>query len=191
MTDARGNWVLVRQTESALRNGSERLDSVPKLLKLLLKESAWREFVVPSGELVEHARLESFLVAEPPRGLGTTARQVRRILGDDPVALDLLDSALAGHQGQRTDLVDNINEVRPDGTSREQALRRLRKDAPELHSDVLAGRLTAHGAMVKAGFRRKTFSVPAGDPTRIAATLRRQLDPGVLAELVKQLGETE
>ncbi len=53
---------------------------------------------------------------------------------------DLLDSVLTGRQGERTDLFDNIKEVSidpPTGTSRAHALRKLRKDAPELHSRVI------------------------------------------------------
>jgi hypothetical protein len=81
----------------------------------------------------------------------------------------------AGKQGQRTDLVreasrpredlfdpnfvdsnkNNINEVgRPTGTSAAYALRRLRKDRPDIHARVLAGKLTAHGGMLAAGFRK-------------------------------------
>jgi hypothetical protein len=49
-------------------------------------------------------------------------------------------------QGQRNDLVDNINDVAtsPDGTSREAALRKLRKDRPDLHTRVLNEELTPH-----------------------------------------------
>ena len=44
----------------------------------------------------------------------------------------LLDEALQGQQGKRTDLVDNINEVdRPDGTSRQYVIRRLRREGAE------------------------------------------------------------
>lgn len=71
----------------------------------------------------------------------------------------MLDDALRGRQGERTDLVDNINKVnRPDGTSKDRALRKLRTDAPELHEKVLAGELTPHAAMVQAGFRHRTFT---------------------------------
>ena len=55
--------------------------------------------------------------------------------------------------------VDNgkgaINDLRPTGTSRAAALRRLRKDRPDLHTRVLGGELSAHAAMIEAGFRKK------------------------------------
>jgi hypothetical protein len=73
----------------------------------------------------------------------------------DPEALDLLDQALQGRQGERTDLVDNVHDVeeveRPAGNTSAAALRRLRKDAPELHARVLAGELSPHAAAVEAG----------------------------------------
>jgi len=87
-------------------------------------------------------------------GMGSTVAITKALLRDDKVASDLLDQALQGKQGRRSDLVSNSNEVaRPVGTTRDQALRRLRKDAPELHAQVLAGELSPHAAMVEAGFR--------------------------------------
>jgi hypothetical protein len=76
---------------------------------------------------------------------------------DDPEELDLLDRVTVGKQGERTDLVYNVNEVeekeeRPSGNSRQRALRRLRKSRPDLHERVLRKELSAHAAMKKAGF---------------------------------------
>jgi len=89
---------------------------------------------------------------------------VKRLCADDPEAMDLIDRATAGRQGERTDLVSNRNEVesghRPVGTMAQAAVRRLRKDRPDLHAAVLAGTKSPHGAMVEAGFRRKTIGVP-------------------------------
>ena len=51
---------------------------------------------------------------------------------DDPEALDMLDRALQNPPDIHTG-VDNVNAKRPQGNTQDQALRRLRKDAPELH----------------------------------------------------------
>jgi len=54
--------------------------------------------------------------------------------------------------------VDNNNDdvnVRPAGNSRAAALRRLRKDRPDIHARVLAGELSPHAGMVEAGFRKR------------------------------------
>jgi len=45
------------------------------------------------------------------------------------------------------------------GTSARGALRRLRTQRPDLHEDVIQGKLSPHRAMVQAGFRRPTATV--------------------------------
>lgn len=112
---------------------------------------------------------------------------IRRLVADDKEALDLLDQALQNPPGTHTG-VDNIH-ARPNGTSEAAALRRLRKDKPELHADVLAGRLTAHGAMVKAGFRPRTLTVPLGRPDSVAQTLIKHMEPSELVALVRLLAD--
>ncbi|WP_146241115.1 hypothetical protein [Actinokineospora spheciospongiae] len=89
--------------------------------------------------------------------------------------------------------VENVNEISPSrstGTSRQAALRRLRKDAPEYHAKVIAGEMSAHRAMIDSGLRQpppkvrvqKTASIP-----EIAAVLRNQLSRDELLELLKLL----
>ena len=72
----------------------------------------------------------------------------RRLCGDNPAALDALDRATQGRQGERTDLFNNVKEVDalepPMGNSSAYALRKLRSDAPELHERVLTGDLSPH-----------------------------------------------
>lgn len=188
MSTPKGNAVLVEALGSALRRGGNALEDVPDLLKRVLEEESWREFVTPRGELVQHARFVDFVTTPPTRGIGASVDLVRRIVGNDTGALDLLDRALVGRQGERTDLLDISKEVKaPTGTTQAAALRRLRKDAPSLHSEVLAGRLSAHAAMVQAGFRPKTISVPVSRPESIAAALRKHLDPDGIARLIRLL----
>lgn len=188
MSTPKGNAVLVEALGSALRRGGNALEDVPDLLKRVLEEESWREFVTPRGELVQHGRFVDFVTTPPTRGIGASEDLVRRIVGSDTEALDLLDQALTGRQGERTDLGNIVTKVeRPEGNSQAKALRRLRKDAPSLHSEVLAGRLSAHAAMVQAGFRPKTISVPVSRPESIAAALRKHLGPDDIAQLIRLL----
>jgi hypothetical protein len=181
---------VVDALSSALDRGGHGLSNAPALLRRVLTEESWREFETQRGEVVRHERFVEFVTTPPLKGLGTTLDLIQRIVSGDADLVDLLDRELAGRSGTRTDLVDNINEVgRPDGTSRQQALRRLRKDAPELHADVLAGRLSAHAAMVQAGLRSRTISVPSDRPDRAAAALRRNMSPEDLAELRRLLDQ--
>lgn len=128
-------------------------------------------------------------MSAPLAGLGTDIALVRRVIAGDPVALDLLDRELKGRQGERTDLVSNVNEVeqRPAGNTKDRALRKLRADAPALHAEVLEGRLTAHAAMVQAGFRPRTVTVPVERPASVAAALRKHMTEQQLAELKELL----
>jgi hypothetical protein len=66
-------------------------------------------------------------------------RQLKHLCQDDPGALDAIDRATVGHQKKQTNLVYNINKVneRPSSTSNTYALRKLRKDRPDLHERVV------------------------------------------------------
>jgi hypothetical protein len=109
-------------------------------------------------------------------------------------AVDAADAAVqqGNRQGARTDLFDNIQEVKaPTGTSQSAALRRLRNNKPELHARVLAGELSPHAAMVQAGYRPRTITIRADDAESIVRTLRRQLDPDVARRVAKLFAEEE
>jgi hypothetical protein len=61
------------------------------------------------------------------------------------------------HKHRDRDVYNNDGDIniRPSGTSRAYALRRLREARPDIHARVLAGELTPHAGMVEAGFRKK------------------------------------
>lgn len=101
----------------------------------------------------------------------------------------------AAHGGDRrskefqADIVSLKTEY---GNSETYTLRRLRRDREDLAERVESGELSAHSAAIQAGFRPRTFTVRADDPASIAKTLRRQLDPEVLSQLIKELkGESD
>lgn len=183
------NGNLVDSLGSAIRSGEHGLSTVPALLKRVLVEGSWREFVTKRGEVVEHERFADFITTPPLAGLGTTADLVERVVKDDAEALGMFRKAMK-HQGSRTDIRDISTDVKSEtGTSRSYALSRLERDAPTLHAEVLVGNLSAHAAMVQAGFRPRTFTVRADSPKSVASTLRRRLTPEQIAELVRLLGE--
>ena len=191
MTNAlKRNANLVEALGSALREGGHAVGTVPGLVKRILAEESWREFVTQRGEHVEHERFADFVTAPPLRGIGANLRLVRRIVGDDIEAIDLLDRVLQNPEGgsatQRA-TVSNSNSGRPSGTSKAYALRRLRKEAPELHTEVVAGNLSAHAAMVKAGLRSETFTVRVDSAEAVAKALRSKLSPDVLEDVVRRL----
>lgn len=196
MTDElKRNANLVEALGSALREGGHAVGTVPGLIHRVLEEGSWQEFVTQRGEHVCHERFADFVTAPPLRGIGGSVSLIRRLIGDKPEAVALLEQALqeGSRPGFRSDLVANRNEVvggaaRPTGTTREYALRRLRRDSPDLHAAVVAGRLSAHAAMVEAGFRPETFTVRSSSPPdKIVDVLRRKLPADTLAEVIRRL----
>jgi hypothetical protein len=184
-----GNAVLVDALSSALRRGGNALAAVPDLLIRILEEESWQEFVTQRGERVSHQRFADFVIAPPLRGLGGKPEQVREMIQFKPRALDLFDRAMQRSVGRpkTRDNVTNSKDSNLRGTSKDYALRRLRKDSPHLHAEVIAGTISAHAAMVQAGFRPNTFTIRADSAESVAATLKRRLPPEMLAEIAAQL----
>ena len=148
---------LVRSLAAMMKQGEAGLSHVPKLVTQIIKTDAWRERVTALGHPAAFAHFEQFVTTAPLAGLGVSMGFLRDMCRIDAVALDALDQVMQGRQGQRTDLGNNVPEVegRPEGNTRAKALRRLRAHRPDLHARVLAGELSAHRAMVDAGFRRE------------------------------------
>lgn len=115
-----------------------------------------------------------------------TEMEVAKALTKDLVARDAVDAA--AQRPPSLHALDNIQGSAPTGTSTERALRKLRKDAPDLHAKVLAGEVTPNAAMIRAGFRRKTFTIRSDDPQSAARAIRKQMSPKDVAELADLLG---
>jgi len=189
----RENDIIVSALSGSLREGETSLAQAPKLLKKILKEGRWKKRVITqTGQSVEFERFEDFVTAEPLEGLGLTVDMIRRICGDDVEALDLLDQTLRKKHGgnRKTSKVKNDNiilEKTKLGTSRSYALSKLRKSKPELHAKVLSGELSPNEAMIKAGFRVKTITIPL-EPKKAAQALARHFKKsGLWKELLEQI----
>ena len=80
------------------------------------------------------------------------------------------------------------SEEAPTGTSTSYALRRLKKQAPELLERVKAGEMAPHRALIQAGIRKPVIQVK-DDPEALAAYLLRKWDRARVAELLAKLAE--
>ena len=187
MTNLRANGSLIDSLGSMLTHGGSSLRIVPDLLRRVLLEDAWREFETKLGVISRPMTFEEFVVTPPLRGLGASVALVRRIVADDLEATDLLDQALRQPVGTHT--ASNNVTSRGEGNNRAGALRRLRDQQPALHTAVLAGELSPHAAMVQAGYRPRTVTVPIDDDQRLAAVLRRHLNPERRRTLIAALLE--
>ena len=61
------------------------------------------------------------------------------------------------------------------GNSTAFTMRTLEKRAPTIHAEVLAGELSPHAAMVKAGLRTPPFQMPR-DPVKAGKYLADRVD---------------
>lgn len=186
----KSNAVLVHALGSGVRSLSNGLADVPPLLTRVLQEEAWREFTTPRGELIRHEKFLDFVLAPPTAGLGADVALVRRIVANDPVARELFEHALRDTQNpdpNTSAAAGDSHEVRQLSKAHQAALKRLHRDAPEIYRKVISGELSANAAMVEAGFRTKTFSVPATRPEACARSLKKNLSETHLRELIKLL----
>lgn len=184
---------------SAVDDAAFDMDAVRTRLRWVLEDELWREFLTPNGNRMVNGSFAEFVTAPMWQGLDSTIETVRTIAGGDIELLDLLDQALQQEPGNPTGRnqhspdrgnVNNVNSSsqRPVGNTETAALRRLRKDQPDLHAQVLAGELSAHAAMVQAGYRPRTITIRTDNAASIARTLRKHLTPDVLTELANHHG---
>jgi hypothetical protein len=160
--------------------GEASWKNAPDFIRRIIREEMWQHrYVADLGKDVDFDRFEDFVTALVPEGLETSIDMLLRLCRDDKDALDLIDRAIQNPAGPH--IVQGESRA-PTGNSEQTALRRLRKDRPDLHRRVLAGELSAHAAMVEAGFRRRTLNIP-DEPRAAAAALRRHFQGDRLAEL--------
>lgn len=190
------NYRVISSARLAVRDGMGGLHGVPALLKRILKEEMWREFVIAeTGQVQTYNRFIDFITEPPLEGMGTDLKTVTKLCEDDPEALDLLNKAAVDKPGgdrrsEDTKSIHNnvMNGRPPQGNARAYSLRRLAADAPMLHTRVLAGELSPHAAMVEAGLRDRTISIPV-DAEKAARAIRRHFTPDQIAALVDLLTE--
>jgi hypothetical protein len=153
----------------ALRGAGSGLAALPGALQRAFKLRAWEEFQTPLGALTRQATFIAWVKADPPFGLGATCDYLRDLIDEDIELLAIFDQETrGGHGGDRRSKaikMDNIHLEKaptPGGTSRQAALRRLRKAADagderalQLLQDVIAGRISPHRAAVEMGWRKK------------------------------------
>ena len=190
--DADKAWKIVHEAILAFGMNIPDLAKARCALLRVIREEAWQHYVPPIGEPCDPANFQDWVTADIPRGLETTAENLLEIAKGDRALEDELDRLLKRPVGsnQYKEGVYIVNTLgRPYGNAATQALRRLREDAPELHDEVLAGRMSPHAAMVKAGFRPKTLTIRLDDPMRAAQSLLRQADPEFLAGLLRALAD--
>jgi hypothetical protein len=197
---------IVEALRHSMVEGEHGLSAVPNLIKRAEEAEVWRERVVKvTGEVVEKENFIELIEATPPEGLGGTIKLLKGLCRNDPTAIDAIDRMTVGKQGapegnQNAGKTTNNNimdcleeepssEPAVQGTSNTYALRKLRKDREDLHERVLAGEISPHAAMVQAGFRKKTLTIPA-DLDGASRILLKHFDPEELIKALQKEGSS-
>ena len=166
-----------RALKNISTNTKTYVREVAEILRLVIdptgKEHPWRCFEYEKAGVVTRCEYETFneYLGQWSR---LTLKQLKDLFHADAAILDLLDVATQRKAGGDTSIVNNINDAkRPEGDTVAAGLRRLRKDRPDLHQLVLQGGISTHGAMLQAGFRRPTKTIPIDTPASAVRALLR------------------
>lgn len=152
------------------KNHNAEVSSLKYGLREFKGGQRWRQLTDRNGRKFRY--WEDYLQHPEPYGLGMPVGEAEAVIEarDDKLLRDVLSARyraleeedranLRGPGRPKAEILDNpetdIQGFRaPTGTSAEAALRRLRKDRPDIHARVLAGELTANAGMIEAGFRK-------------------------------------
>lgn len=193
MSNPKANAVLVDALGSALRRGDNALGAIPGLLKRILAEEAWREFITQRGELVQHERFADFVTTPPLRGLGASMELIDRIVGtSDPDLLRMLREAKKvgrGSVGRGRPSIGHVDSTSPNGGATDYAADRLAREAPEEYEAVLRGEKTIHAAAVAAGIRPRRISIRLDDPASAVRSIRNNATPEFWEEFRRLVNE--
>lgn len=187
------NDQIISDLRGALRDGQSGLKYVPKLLRRVLEDGAWRQRI----DSMTHAEVgfgsfAEFVTTAPSEGLGADMALIERIVGtDDPDLVVLLRQAKKVGKGRRTDLEPGIDSIGGSiNTARaEAAAERLAREAPDEYAAVQRGEKSIHAAAIAAGIRKRRMSVRMDSAESAAETLRKHMPPEQLADLRRLLAD--
>jgi hypothetical protein len=183
----------INYLHSAIRNSNAALGDIPILVKRLIKEDSWRvHYVAKIGKNVIFESFSDFVRMPFPKGLGITVNDLKNHCRNDPEAIDLINQLLEKpkHGGDRRSdkfIGNNVTyEKLNRGNSRDNALEKLRDKRPDLYKKVISNEITPHGAMIKAGLRKRVIQVPC-DIENIASVLKRKFSKTEINKLINIL----
>ena len=162
---------LCQSTIESLYEATGGMKQFPGLLKKIIETKAWLRRI-SSGKVVELTSLRELITAKPVRGWGEDIKTVEAVIRNDPECLAMFREAMK-HQGKAEDFPYNIREVSC-GTSRAYSIARVQSqcDAKTVAA-VMAGKMSANGALVKAGLRDVRQIYLPREPAKAVEKLRK------------------
>jgi hypothetical protein len=146
---------LCERLDESLRGSETNLSNLAGTIVVVLRDEAWRRRTIRTGEIVECSSFLDMLTAPPLRGFGEDPKRVEALLKEDAEALRMFRAATTAPNHRPLKTTTNRSSKPKHGTTRAYTLERLHRDAPALYADVVAGRLSANQAAIRAGFRRQ------------------------------------
>lgn len=166
---------LCQSTIESLYEATGGLRQFPSLLKKVIATRAWERRKV-GGKVIELKSLRELIVSKPVHGWGEDPSKVEAVIRDDPEALAAFREAMK-HQGERTDLPNNVREdgEAACGNSRAYSIARVQRECDqETVAAVMAGEMSPNAALVRAGVRENRQVYIPRDPAAAVEKLRRQ-----------------
>ena len=186
------NAVIVDAACQAITYGGSSLEEIPHFIKKIINENRWqRRYVKHLGELIEFDSFEEFITTAPPEGMDTSIQRIKDLCQHDTKVRELINIEITKKPGapvgntnaskeetNHNNIMNCLDTKAVQGTSLDYTLRRLRKEAPELHAEVINKAMTPNAAAVKAGFRVTPIQLNPVDPIKAAQTVRRAIADG-------------
>ena len=162
---------LCQSTIESLYEATGGMKQFPGLLKKIIETKAWLRRI-SSGKVVELTSLREVITAKPVWGWGEDIKTVEAVIRNDPECLAMFREAMK-HQGKAEDLHNNVMEVKQ-GNSRAYSIARVQSqcDAKTVAA-VMAGKMSANGALVKAGLRDVRQIYLPREPAKAVEKLRK------------------
>lgn len=143
-----------------LDGGEKAFDIVPTILRNVIQDKLWAKRCDKNGELF--LSFDAFVTAPLWHGLESSIDDLRLYCKKHPEVLQMVEAeteALPAHGGARAEQGNNVTLPKR-GNASTYTLKRLKRDRPDLAERVISGVMSANAAAIKAGFRKRTISVP-------------------------------
>ncbi len=143
--------------QTMAEGGKKAFDLVPTYLANIIKDREWEKRYNRKGK--SFTSFEAFISADLWEGLETSVdellvycrkrKDVQKLINTE---IKAIEKTAHDERGlfTRIDIVKTVG-----GNNPTYALKRLKRDRPDLADKVIAGELSANAAAIKAGFRKK------------------------------------
>ena len=164
---------LCQSTIESLYEATGGMKQFPGLLKKIIETKAWLRRI-SSGKVVELTSLRELITAKPVRGWGEDIKTVEAVIRNDPECLAMFREAMKCVNQHDLPCNNVTGHESTTGNSRAYSIARVQSqcDAKTVAA-VMAGKMSANGALVKAGLRDVRQIYLPREPAKAVEKLRK------------------